>query len=166
MLRSPLSLGLPYTKCIKPESEFLDVRIIENPHFLMGMSSSVKTGFRASEVNRDVEASVLIVRDLPFFSTRLIDRLVKMYQESRAIVASQYADILCIPALARSHFTSQCWVSLQTMLVSDKLLNNIAMKRSLFRFLKVRSTALLNQSMNGCTQSLVCPLNPPCLGGL
>lgn len=88
-------------ECIKLEIESLDIQLIENPLWVEGMSTSVRTGVEALKAcNLDVEAVVLMVCDQPFVSTQLINQLVENYRTTgRLIVASEYAGTLGVPAL-------------------------------------------------------------------
>jgi len=86
---------------IKPEVERLDVRVVENPHWAEGMSTSIRTGIKTLKaINPEVEAVVLMVCDQPFVSTQIIDRLVASYRATgKPIIASEYAEISGVPAL-------------------------------------------------------------------
>lgn len=88
-------------ECIKLEIESLDIQLIENPLWVEGISTSVRTGVEALKAsNLDVEAVVLMVCDQPFVSTQLINQLVENYRTTgRLIVASEYAGTLGVPAL-------------------------------------------------------------------
>lgn len=86
---------------IKPEVERLDVRVVENPHWAEGMSTSIRTGIKTLKaINPEVEAVVLMLCDQPFVSTQIIDRLVASYRATgKSIIASEYAEISGVPAL-------------------------------------------------------------------
>jgi molybdenum cofactor cytidylyltransferase len=86
---------------IKPEVERLDVRVVENPHWAEGMSTSIRTGIKTLKaLNPEVEAVVLMLCDQPFVSTQIIDRLVASYRATgKPIIASEYAEISGVPAL-------------------------------------------------------------------
>lgn len=87
--------------CLKPQVEPLDVRIVENPHWAEGMSTSIRAGIEVLyAINPEVEAVVLMLCDQPFVSTQIVDRLVAVYQATgKLIIASEYAEILGVPAL-------------------------------------------------------------------
>jgi molybdenum cofactor cytidylyltransferase len=86
---------------IKPEVETLAAKVIENPHWELGMSTSIRVGLETlNTINPKAEAVVLMLCDQPFVSTQLLNQLVENYRTTeRPIVASEYASILGVPAL-------------------------------------------------------------------
>lgn len=58
----------------------LPVRVVENPDYAAGQSSSVKAGLRA--VSSSSSAALFIPADQPRLSTELIDSMVVVYRES------------------------------------------------------------------------------------
>lgn len=58
----------------------LDVRIIDNPGYGEGQSTSVKAGLAVIEPTAD--AALFIPADQPFLTSAIIDRLIATYQES------------------------------------------------------------------------------------
>ena len=86
---------------IKSEVEWLDVRVVENPNWVEGMSTSIRTGIKTLKaINPEVEAVVLMLCDQPFVSTQIIDQLVAAYRTTgKPIIASEYAEISGVPAL-------------------------------------------------------------------
>jgi molybdenum cofactor cytidylyltransferase len=86
---------------VRPEAEGLPVRIVENPEWPEGISSSIRTGIAslASEP-APPEAVVFTLCDQPFVRADDIDTLVAAYRSTqRPIVASEYAGTLGVPAL-------------------------------------------------------------------
>lgn len=94
---------------IKPEIEPLDARVVENPHWAEGMSTSIRRGIEAvNGINPEVEAVVLMLCDQPFVSTQAIDRLVAAYRATgKPIIASEYSEVLGVPALFSRAFFSE-----------------------------------------------------------
>lgn len=86
---------------IKSELQALPVRVVENPDWATGMSTSIRVGIEVLHTEHpDIAGVVFAVCDQPLTSTRLINQLVENYQTSNAfIVASDYAGILGVPAL-------------------------------------------------------------------
>lgn len=86
---------------IKPEVEPLDARVVENPYWAEGMSTSIRTGIETlNAINPEVEAVLLMLCDQPFVSTQIIDQLVTAYRATgKPIIASEYAEISGVPAL-------------------------------------------------------------------
>jgi molybdenum cofactor cytidylyltransferase len=86
---------------IQPELVAFDVQVIENLCWSEGISTSVRSGVKALQLeNPTIEAIVICVCDQPFVSTQLINQLVENYgRSSSLIVASEYAGTLGVPAL-------------------------------------------------------------------
>lgn len=78
-----------------------DIYAAENPEWSEGMGSSIRTGLKKLlSINESVKGVVLTVCDQPFVTGRIINDLVKTYEETRAlIVASAYRETLGVPAL-------------------------------------------------------------------
>lgn len=93
----------------KNELSDLDVHVVENPDWKDGMGSSIGTGLtKLLEIKRSVDGVVLTVCDQPFVTAGVIDKLVKAYQETDAlIIASAYAGTLGVPALFSRELFSQ-----------------------------------------------------------
>jgi len=70
------------------------------------MSSSIRTGVNA--LGQNVEAVVITLCDQPFVSVQVINQLVEAYRLTfKAIIASEYADTLGVPALFHHTFFSK-----------------------------------------------------------
>lgn len=95
-----------YAETIAPHLVNLDVHIIHNKQWSMGMASSLQCGLRKIlTISPDLDAVVLMVCDQPFVSPCLIHQLIAGYQISNyPIVASEYAGILGVPALFHKTF--------------------------------------------------------------
>ncbi|MBW4558958.1 MAG: nucleotidyltransferase family protein [Trichormus sp. ATA11-4-KO1] len=86
---------------IKQEIEPLQVHTVENPLWVEGMSTSIRVGMETlNAINPEAEAVVLMLCDQPLVFPQLINQLVEIHQTTlKLIVASEYADILGVPAL-------------------------------------------------------------------
>ncbi|WP_414562218.1 MULTISPECIES: nucleotidyltransferase family protein [unclassified Anabaena] len=86
---------------IKQEIEPLQVHTVENPLWGEGMSTSIRVGMETlNAINPEAEAVVLMLCDQPFVFPQLINQLVEIHQTTlKLIVASEYADIIGVPAL-------------------------------------------------------------------
>ena len=58
-----------------------DVRVVENPDYADGMSTSIRTGLRA--VKDDAEAALIVLADQPLISSKTINRLVDYFLERK-----------------------------------------------------------------------------------
>lgn len=90
-----------YAEIIAPHLDNLHIHIIYNKHWQTGMASSIRCGLeRMLTIMPELDAIVLMVCDQPFVSSDLICQLVGQYHATNcAIVASEYDDILGVPAL-------------------------------------------------------------------
>jgi molybdenum cofactor cytidylyltransferase len=86
---------------IKPEISHLPVQIVENQQWTEGMSSSIRVGLEALlTTNQNLDAVAIALCDQPFFSSQLLDQIVEAYRfTGKAIIASEYAGTLGVPAL-------------------------------------------------------------------
>jgi molybdenum cofactor cytidylyltransferase len=60
------------------------VRIVLNPDYAAGMSTSLRAGVRA--VRPDCDAAVFLLGDQPFVTSELIDRLIEVFADERALI--------------------------------------------------------------------------------
>ncbi|WP_413168046.1 NTP transferase domain-containing protein [Capilliphycus salinus ALCB114379] len=90
-----------YSETIKPHLANLSIHIADNERWSTGMASSIRCGLgEILTISPELDAIVLMVCDQPFVSSDLIRQLISGYQTSNsAIVASEYAGILGVPAL-------------------------------------------------------------------
>ena len=95
-----------YAELIEPEIKSFPVIIALNRNWSNGMSTSIRVGIETLLIfNSELEAIVLMLCDQPFVSTSLINKLVVTYHRSKQpIVASQYEEVVGIPALFDSKF--------------------------------------------------------------
>jgi molybdenum cofactor cytidylyltransferase len=83
------------------EIKDLNLHIIENPDWEEGMGSSIRSGVKKLlEIKDSTNGVLLAVCDQPFVTSRVINKLVKTFQKTEAlIVASAYQETLGVPAL-------------------------------------------------------------------
>lgn len=68
----------------------LKIHVVENPSYGQGQSTSLRAGLVSFP--RDLSAALILLVDQPFVDTALINRLIGLYEESRAqIVAPRFA---------------------------------------------------------------------------
>ena len=60
------------------------VRIVLNPDYTAGMSTSLRAGVRA--VRPDCDAAIFLLGDQPFVTSALIDRLIEVFADERALI--------------------------------------------------------------------------------
>jgi molybdenum cofactor cytidylyltransferase len=86
---------------IKNELRGTDAVIVENENWKCGMGASIRAGVqRLLAPDQDVAASVLMTCDQPFVDSVMIRSLVARQRETdKAIIASNYANTLGVPAL-------------------------------------------------------------------
>ena len=98
-----------YAEQIKPEIDKLPVKIVENPHWKTGMSSSIRAGIAAiKESNPNLDAVIIALADQPLINETAFDRLIQSYQETQnIIIASAYDDIVGVPALFKHSLFSE-----------------------------------------------------------
>ena len=86
---------------VRPEVEGLSLQVVENPQWMKGLSTSIRTGVEALGIEAaPPEAVVLTLCDQPFVSSDDIEALVAAYRSTqRPIIASQYSGTLGVPAL-------------------------------------------------------------------
>ena len=88
-------------KRIKPEITHLPVHVVENQQWAEGMSSSLRVGLKALlTVTHNLEAVAIALCYQPFVSSPMLDQIVEAYHfTGKAIIASEYAGTLGVPAL-------------------------------------------------------------------
>lgn len=94
---------------IRPLLASYPVLIAENPAWIEGMASSLRTGIATlQQFSRSVNAAVVALCDQPAFSAQIIEQLIHVQRESgRSVVASRYNGRNGAPALfLREHFAA------------------------------------------------------------
>jgi molybdenum cofactor cytidylyltransferase len=91
---------------VLPHVNGLPIEVVENELWQEGMGSSVKAGLqRLLTLSPQTKAVVLMLCDQPFVDVSLIRSLIHVYQTSgKPIVASQYGEVLGVPALFDQQF--------------------------------------------------------------
>ncbi|WP_413171422.1 nucleotidyltransferase family protein [Anabaena azotica] len=94
---------------IRSEISESTIKIVENPDWHLGMSSSIRCGILSVLNNsQTIDAVVITVCDQPFLSAEIINDLVAAYHSTRKpIIACQYADTLGVPVLFNHIFFSE-----------------------------------------------------------
>ena len=70
-----------YAEQIRAEVPFQGERIVFNPDFARGMSTSIQAGLRA--LPDDAEAAMIVLGDQPFVTSRTMDLLIEEYRRTR-----------------------------------------------------------------------------------
>jgi molybdenum cofactor cytidylyltransferase len=85
------------------------VQIVDNPQWNLGMSTSIRSGiFALNNYSPNIDAAVITVCDQPFISPEIINSLVSAYYSTKKpIIASEYAQILGVPALFNHKFFAE-----------------------------------------------------------
>jgi len=77
-----------------------DVKVVVNPDYLAGMSTSIRTGIRA--LSRDSTGALLILADQIFVTPLLLRRILEAFEElgrGRKIVAASEGGLVCPPVV-------------------------------------------------------------------
>lgn len=90
-----------YAEQIKPEVNDLDLQVVENQQWAEGIGTSIRAGIaKLTATSQTIQATIVILCDQPLVSSQQLDRLVEAYYSTHsAIVASEYAETLGVPAL-------------------------------------------------------------------
>ncbi len=90
-----------YAEQIKPEINKLPIKIVENPQWETGMSSSIRVGITAiKESNSKLDGVIIALADQPLIDVKVFNKLIQSYQETRnIIIASAYDGVVGVPAL-------------------------------------------------------------------
>lgn len=82
----------------RPELEGLPCQIVINPDYEQGINSSVKAGISALPAG--IQATVVMLADMPFVAAEMIRGLIDRYRESEApLVISDYEGVNAPPML-------------------------------------------------------------------
>jgi molybdenum cofactor cytidylyltransferase len=78
----------------------LGVRVVENPRWKEGMSTSIHAGLEALEATSPPDATLFMTCDQPFVTSALLRELVAIYVAKHPpAVACEYAGTVGVPAL-------------------------------------------------------------------
>ncbi len=89
-------------------------RVVENPNWSAGMSTSIKVGLSAC--GPDVRAAVVALADQPFVGSEAVARLVKAFERGARVAVATYGGHLRNPAL----FAREVWPLLLRELSGDE----------------------------------------------
>ncbi len=82
----------------RPQLQGTPARVLHNPEFSQGMSSSIRVGIEA--LAEETQAAIIMLADQPFIDRGVIERLITTYVTSKArIVACAYAGVQGAPVL-------------------------------------------------------------------
>jgi molybdenum cofactor cytidylyltransferase len=88
------------TKQLRVELAGLDVRVVENPRWEAGMSTSIRAGLDALEAIAAPDAAIFTTCDQPFVTPALLRQLAAAFGAAHLPVAAcEYAGTLGVPAL-------------------------------------------------------------------
>jgi CTP:molybdopterin cytidylyltransferase MocA len=90
------------------------VRIVENPDWRQGQSTSVLAGLKA--LGPDVRAAVVLLADQPLVGAGAIERLVEAFEEGAKVAVATYGGRPRNPVL----FSREVWPVLETELWGDE----------------------------------------------
>lgn len=108
---------------IEPGIKKYDVKIVHNPNWAEGMSSSIKAGINHINEDRAISNAIFMLCDQPFVNRALIDSLLYKQQETnQSIIACTYKDTVGVPALFDRSLFAQL-LSLQGQEGAKKILN-------------------------------------------
>jgi len=100
------------------------INIIYNPDWAEGMASSIRSAINTIQQNKEIDNVVITLCDQPFVTRAIIDNLLYRQQETgKKIVASNYNNILGVPALFSRSFFNELLL-LQGRDGAKKILNN------------------------------------------
>lgn len=90
-----------YAEQIKPEINKLPIKIVENPLWETGMSSSIRVGITAiKESNSKLDGVIIALADQPLIDVKVFNKLIQSYQETKnIIIACAYDGVVGVPAL-------------------------------------------------------------------
>jgi molybdenum cofactor cytidylyltransferase len=90
-----------YQDLIKPYLIDFKIHITFNQQWTEGIATSIQCGIKQIQtIESNLDGVILMLCDQPFVTTDLLNQLVRKYRRNKAlIVASEYANILGVPAL-------------------------------------------------------------------
>ncbi len=76
----------------------LPIKIIENPHWQTGISSSIRAGIK--KLPNTTDAALILLCDQPKVNTSLLNTIIDTYiSTKKQIIACKYGDTIGVPAL-------------------------------------------------------------------
>ncbi len=76
----------------------LPIKIIENPHWQTGISSSIRAGIK--KLPDSTDAALILLCDQPKVNTSLLNTIIDTYiSTKKQIIACKYGDTIGVPAL-------------------------------------------------------------------
>ena len=68
---------------VEQELHDLPLRLVHNPAYEQGMSTSLRTGLEVVAPDRDVQAVVVLLADQPFVDASIVDALIDCYEQGQ-----------------------------------------------------------------------------------
>jgi molybdenum cofactor cytidylyltransferase len=101
-----------YAESVQAQMKNIPVTLIHNPHWELGMGSSIKAGLEAMTVcetthNLQIDAALLMLTDQPFISSGVLNELAESYSRHGGIVAAAYNNTLGVPAVFGKDFNQE-----------------------------------------------------------
>jgi CTP:molybdopterin cytidylyltransferase MocA len=90
------------------------VRVVENPDWAEGMSTSVRAGLRA--LGPEVRAAVILLADQPLVGAGVVGRLVEAFEAGAKVAVATYGGEPRNPVL----FSREVWPPLEAQLSGDE----------------------------------------------
>jgi molybdenum cofactor cytidylyltransferase len=81
------------------------IRIVRNDHAERGMMSSLKSGLRA--VPKTSAGAMVILADMPFVTSELIDNLIERFEDTNGIVIPECDGVFCHPRVIPKRLFSE-----------------------------------------------------------
>lgn len=91
-----------------------ETRIVENPEWAQGMSTSVRAGLRAC--GPEARAAVVLLADQPLVGSEAVERLVEAFENGAEVAAASYGGEPRNPVL----FAREVWPLLQREMSGDR----------------------------------------------
>ncbi len=90
------------------------VRVVENPDWAEGISTSIRTGLRAC--GPEAQAAIILLADQPLIGAKAIGRLVEAFEGGAKVAVATYGGEMRNPAL----FARSVWPLLEGELSGDR----------------------------------------------
>ena len=94
---------------IEKDVEDLNIEIVHNDDWQLGMSTSIKAGLSAAlKKNKNLQAVMFVVCDQPFITTDLLNEMIQTFMRSdKGIIAASYAETFGTPMLFAEKYFNQ-----------------------------------------------------------
>ncbi|MFV5684221.1 nucleotidyltransferase family protein [Flavobacterium sp. GB2R13] len=98
-----------YKVVIEKNLDLLEVQVVHNPNWEMGMASSISVGLdRLCMLKPNLNFCIFAVCDQPYVTAGVFEDLIEQHNKTgKGIVASEYADTLGTPVLFSSRYFNE-----------------------------------------------------------